>query len=326
MFSHPINHWARKICPTIAVGLLLFQAACNFSDAPQPGQWIARRSMLIKRSWISMAVVHEKIYGIGGMTDADGRRLDLNEVFDPRANEWTQLAPMPTPRSSPGTAVIGDLIYVVGGYPEEDATNQVEVFDTANNRWLTDLPPMPTARFDLTAVAIDNLVYAIGGYNRGALDVFEAYDTQARQWTKLAPMPTARYALQALVIGGKIFAIGGRTATYATDVIEVFDPKTGQWSTSPMRVPEPIAGFGATMVEGNLHVVKYDKHFAYDFKTGKWRTDLPPMPTSRHGLRLAYIDGLLYAIGGCLPDGNSLFDVARNEAYIVRPPTQTKIK
>lgn len=314
-----MTKWCKNFRPTRMVGLL-FLTACASAATPTPvGEWIQRANMRIERSWIGMASVAGKIYGLGGMTGSDGRRLDLTEMYDPAKNEWTLKASMPTARSSPGTAVVGDLIYVMGGYPEDGVTDVVEVYDTVNDRWTTGALSMPTKRFDLSAVAIGNSIYTIGGYNGGPINAFEAYDVTTTTWSKLPPMPTARYALQAVVIDDRIWAIGGRTNDDATAVIEIFDPKTKTWSTASTQVPEPLAGFGAAMADGILHVVKYDKHFAYDPQTNKWQTHLTPMPTSRHGLQLAYIGGLLYAVGGCMPDGNNLFDVARNEAFIIQP-------
>ena len=46
------------------------------------------------------------------------------------------------------------------------------------------------------------------------------------------------------------------------------------------------------------------------------------MLTSRHGLQLAYIDHVLYAVGGCATGEGDLFDVAKNEAYVTSTPAQ----
>ena len=267
-----------------------------------------------------MAGVGGKLYAIGGMTGPLGQRLDSNEVYDPRANEWHFLTPMPTARSSPGSVAVGGQIYVLGGYPATGVTALVEAYDTVRDVWRTGLAPMPTKRFDLAALALDQLIYTFGGYDTGPLNVVEAYDPAHDRWQKLPPMPTARYALQAVAVDGKIWVMGGRAAEGPTDIIEVFDPATQRWSAGD-RLPEPMAGFGAATADGTLHIAKYDRHFALDLATNKW-SSLPPMLTSRHGLQLAYIDQNLYAVGGCMPGDGNLFDVAKNEVYLSneRPP------
>jgi N-acetylneuraminic acid mutarotase len=268
-----------------------------------------------ERSWIGMASVGGKIYAIGGITGQLGQRLNLSEVYDPRTNDWRYVAPMPTARSSPGAVAVRDLIYVIGGLGDAGTSTAVEAYDPQKDAWHTGLAPLPIKRFDMGAVAIGDLIYTMGGYDLRETNTVEAYDTASNRWTALPPMPTARYALQAVVVDGKIWAMGGRNADGPSDVIEVFDPDTKQWSRSPLRLPEPLAGYGATVGGGELHVAKYDKHYAFDLRTNVW-TSLPPMPTSRHGLRLAYIDGVFYAVGGCRPNGDGLADVARNEVYI----------
>ena len=37
------------------------------------------------------------------------------ELYDPAANRWTALDPMPVPRHGIGAVTVGDLIYVPGG-------------------------------------------------------------------------------------------------------------------------------------------------------------------------------------------------------------------
>ncbi len=297
-----------------ATFLLLFLTACSTVQPAPVGRWQHRASMQVERSWIGMASVGGKIYAIGGMTGPLGQRLNLNEVYDAQANEWTYLAPMPTARSSAGAIAVGTQIYVIGGFPETGVTTAVEVFDTQKNEWHTGLAPLPTKRFDMGIATIGGTIYLMGGYDQGEMNVVEAYDTTTNRWSTLPPMPTVRYALQAVVVDGKIWAMGGRNAQGPTDVIEVYDPATQQW-TRGGKLLEPLAGFGAAVGAGQVHIAKYDKHFAYDLKRGEWLR-LPPMLTSRHGLQLAYIDGVLYAVGGCMPGEGNLFDVARNEAYI----------
>src|SRR5207249_11757304 len=108
-------------------------------------------------------------------------------------------------------------------------------------------------------------------------------------------------------VDGKIWAMGGRSENGALDVVEVFDPATQQWSRADVKLPEPLAGFGATLGNGELHVAKYDRHYALDLKSKQW-TARPAMLTSRHGLQLAYIGSVLYAVGGCGNGDGNLFD------------------
>ncbi len=301
----------------LAAALLLASllAACGATAAPLTGHWVKRAGMAEERSWIGMAAVGGKIYAVGGMVGQLGRRLDSGEVYDPQTDVWRPIARMPTARSSTGLAAVGPNLYVIGGYAQTGTTNVVETYDTQTDTWRTSDQPLPTKRFDMAITVIGPLIYTIGGYDNNAVNTVEAYDTQTRRWSALPPMPTPRYAFQAVVVDGKLWAMGGRNNDGATDVIEVYDPARQAWTRSGYKLAEPLAGFGAVLAPERLHVAKYDKHWAMDLKTGRW-TILPAMPTSRHGLQLAYIDGVVYAVGGCTPGEGNLFDVARNEAFI----------
>ncbi len=323
LFEFP-SHNRQLYLRNSSVPILLLVTAvalfgCNAFPMSASGHWVKRKSMQEQRSWIGIAGVGGQIYAIGGMVGADGLKLDSNERYDPRTDSWKYLAAMPTPRSSLAVVPVGNTIYAIGGYGVDGPTDRVEAFDIAADRWITDFPPMPTKRYDLTAVALDNIIYAIGGNSQTDLNTVEAFDTVTKQWTRLAPLITSRYALQSIAINGLVYALGGRSNGILTDVVEVFNPKTQAWSFAT-RMPEGMSGFGLAMADGILHVVKFDKHFAYDLRSNRWQNNLPPMPTSRQGLQLATIDGVIYALGGCSEGAGNLFDVARNEAFILDAP------
>jgi N-acetylneuraminic acid mutarotase len=54
-----------------------------------------------------------------------------NEAFDPKANSWRTLAPMPAGRHATAAAVLGDSVYLAGGSLRPGAgqvTDQTIVF------------------------------------------------------------------------------------------------------------------------------------------------------------------------------------------------------
>ena len=59
-----------------------------------------------------MTKLDGRIHAIGGR---DTRDVDTHEVYDPAADIWRRLAPIPTAREHMGTAVVGGKIYVPGG-------------------------------------------------------------------------------------------------------------------------------------------------------------------------------------------------------------------
>jgi N-acetylneuraminic acid mutarotase len=81
------------------------------------GAWSALARMPTGRSGHAAAVVRGCLYVFGGEgnTASPSGVFPQAEVYDPRTNAWTSLAPMPTPRHGIGAAVLGDAIYIPGG-------------------------------------------------------------------------------------------------------------------------------------------------------------------------------------------------------------------
>ena len=59
------------------------------------------------------------------------------------------------------------------------------------------------------------------------------------EWLIRKAMPTARQEIPHAVLDGKIYIPGGFTSSgSATNIVEVYDPATDDWSTAP---PLPVA-------------------------------------------------------------------------------------
>lgn len=84
---------------------------------PAADRWAAREPMPTGRSGHAAAVVRGCLYVFGGEGNPqrpDGVFPEV-EVYDPRSDSWSSLAPMPTPRHGIGAAAVGNTIYVPGG-------------------------------------------------------------------------------------------------------------------------------------------------------------------------------------------------------------------
>lgn len=81
---------------------------------PATGRWTSGPVLLGAMSNFGAAVYNGRIH-----TMLNG----VQQVFDPRANEWVTDSPMPTSRSGQGIAVIGDTLYAIGGRAEESQSD-----------------------------------------------------------------------------------------------------------------------------------------------------------------------------------------------------------
>ena len=144
------------------------------------------------------------------------------EVYDPRTNTWTFVAPMNTKKSNLAAAALTtgghQMLYALGGdytnYPVDwtiTILNFVEVYDPLTNRW-TFVAPMTSKRMALEAAVLttggQEKLYALGGYDGSNLlnsvDVYAgptaspttsptASPTGARNTTATRPRPTCSW-------------------------------------------------------------------------------------------------------------------------------------
>jgi N-acetylneuraminic acid mutarotase len=163
------------------------------------------------RAYFASAVVNGKIYAIGG-TQMRGLQVWLSgvtEVYDPAANAWTELAPIPTARETRSAAVFDGCILVLGGHrpPMEAAgLKTVESFVPGTNQWLR-LPDLSEPIGANSAAALGDSVYLFGNYDPG--DEVLAYDmaTHASAVFKRGFIPASQSA--AVALDDSIYVIGG---------------------------------------------------------------------------------------------------------------------
>ena len=171
---------------------------------PAADKWTKKKSMPVPAHHAAITEYHGKLYIFGGFTFyavpnqtfGGWEPIDNAWEYDPAADSWKALAPLPTKRGSPVAVTQGGKIYVIGGASNQ-GSNAPAIFPTGPARSLT---------------------------------VNEAYDPETNKWETRNPMPTPRNHAYAGAVSGKIYVIGGRVAqpfiTVASnlDIVEEYDP------------------------------------------------------------------------------------------------------
>ena len=234
----------------IVGGSFLTRASVNTTEIfdPKANKWVIGAPYPLVINHGVQATVDGKIYVIGGQptNSSEGPYPFLNNVFmfDPKANQWTSRAPMPTQRSAGVALVIDKKIYVAGGRPPRG--KDFAVYDTVTDKWEA-LPEMPTQRNHLTGGTIDGKLYFIGG-REGAggatpkWDVVEMYDPATKAWSKRTQMPRPRGGVFGGVAKGCIHVFGGEgnddSPTGVFPDHDVYNPKTDRWTKmADMMIP-----------------------------------------------------------------------------------------
>jgi len=134
-----------------------FLAGMRGSTATQP--------FVGQRDHMGVAVVDGKIHAIAGRMDSYDFNTSLNAVYDPKSDNWSFAAPLPTARSGPSCVHINGKIVVFGGEATGKVFGTNEIYDPKTDTWEAGTP-MAIPRHGLhgaTCAVIGNMVHVPGG-------------------------------------------------------------------------------------------------------------------------------------------------------------------
>lgn len=195
---------------------------------PIVGRWQVAEAMMMLRSRVGVAVMHNLMYAIGGYNGQ--KRLSTVEVFDPTTNTWTKVASMNCKRSAVGAAALDNRLYVCGGYDGVCSLNTVECYNPDKNEW-TMVTNMSKHRSAAGVIAFDRHVYALGGHDGLSIfDSVEKYSPESGQWLPVIPMLSKRCRLGVATLHGRLFVCGGYDGASFLRTAETYDPVTRQWT------------------------------------------------------------------------------------------------
>ena len=169
------------------------------------------------------------------------------EVYNPRTDRWTSIAPMRTRRTRTAVATVGNLLYAMGGFDSSTDLASAECFNPLTNKvkslinknilrniffqW-TEISPMGTKRSCLGACSLEGLIYCCGGYDgQSCLATVERYDPLAGVWTSCPPMMTRRRYCRIAVLDNCIYALGGFDSNNYQSSVERLDVRVGKWES-----------------------------------------------------------------------------------------------
>lgn len=223
---------------------------------PATGRYTRRAPMPDAGNHVGVVAHDGRIYVLGGyQPDLARPAKDRFARYDPKADRWEELEPMPFRRGAMAAGVIGDRLIVAGGADGVgNETDRVDAYSFRTRTW-ERLADMPTGREHTGAAVVGGRLYVVGGRSGDADDlrVAERYDPRQDEWTSLPDLPVGAGGLSALAVDGKVITIGGGSDTKGTvtGAVQQLDPRTGRWRRLPgMRTPRH--GHAAAAVDDRL--------------------------------------------------------------------------
>jgi len=226
---------------------------------------------LVRYAHAQCAEQPESFYLFGGVDNSYNTSRKAWR-YDATANEWTQLADMPSGGEAPVAACYGGKVYVMGG----SGTDQFYIYDLGAGTWSPGAP-LPRGVEGAAAAAWAGKVYLVGGDDdfapyTGVSDQVDIYDIATDTWIGSGtPLPVGVGNAGFVQTGPYLYVVGG-------------------WG-----VAAPTANLTTTL--------------RYNLEAGTWQAG-PTFTAARADLALAATDSTLYAIGGD-QQGSGFFDATK---------------
>jgi hypothetical protein len=258
-----------------------------FEYDPATDAWAKKKPMARPVHHQAMVAYQGKIYVFGGFvfpsTGAGWEPVDNAWEYDPVADTWKALPPLPGKRGSALAFEVGGKFYVIGGASVHPGAKEVAIVGNGPGR---------------------------------SVDTNQMFDPATGVWQSRQEMPTSRNHAFGGVVNGKIYVIGGRTghafitASSNTDLVEEYDPALDTWGTLKARMPTARSGGGWATYGGKIYVAggevstpelagAFRAVEAYDPATNTWDR-LPAMPMPRHGVAGAVIGNRFHLVSGMI--------------------------
>ena len=228
-----------------------------------PGPWTQAAPVAVDHYGGFMDSDGTVAYEGGGYSFSVGDNTNEFGKFDPVANTWTPLAPVPDLFNAEASGVYApnvNKLFVFGGDSPNAGTvvNTTRIYDIATNTWSTGTP-MPDVRAFMASGYFNGKIYLVGGYNTGNVDpsfgqVWE-YDPVANTFnTSRMSMPATLGGPGFGIINGHIYVAGGRDLNNTNlNTLYDYNIAADSWTTGA-TMPTGVNVPGSAVIGGKLWV------------------------------------------------------------------------
>ena len=234
------------------------KSASFYKFNPKTNKWIKLADIPNPATNLALAAINGKIYAIGG-----DQFQDANRVYDPQANAWELLEPMPTARQHIDCGVFDNTIFITGGLTSwKVISKKHEVYNITTNTW-SEKAAIPSLRNCPAVVTKDSLIYVIGGGGSKAsvwekTASIECYNAKSNTWERKGDLPYKLYKPAAILVNNKLMVLGGSTTigknTVTLDKVLIYNSKSDEWiETTPL--PSKNIFFGCTSIGNKIYVI-----------------------------------------------------------------------
>lgn len=248
------------------------------------------------------------------------------ELYDPATRLWTPVVSMATARTRATLVVMrtGEVLALGGSSNNQNtgalATAEMHhpAFQPLLSAWMAR-NSMTTRRHEHTATLLKNGTVLVAGGSGSALPHAEVLDPETALWVP-TPGSMSRFRERhtaTLLDNGKVLVAAGKNANIVLHSAELYDPATGNWSTTLFMNQSRLDHAAARLSDGRVLVMgglnsgsgtQLNTAEVYDPATNNWSL-VSPMNTKRQKHTAVTLkDGRVLVVGGY--DGTNFLDTA----------------
>ena len=203
------------------------------------------------------------LYAIGGLASTNAA-LSSVERYDPAADAWTSIAPLPQPlyRASAAADGAGHILVFGGDNSSGVPVGSVYSYTIASGAWsVVATMPVPTAASAAVYGAYGQ-IYVVGGLTpSGATSNVLIFNPVTDQWTSDALLPTAEYGAMAVIDSNGVLDVIGGFNSAGTPVNNVYQ-------SPALPAPEGLPTVPTIIVDGNWFSYDGTPHAATAYAVG----------------------------------------------------------
>lgn len=288
---------------------------------PATDRWAAVAPLPTPRSHFEPGIFvrNGRIVIVGGRSRPTGREsVDEVTEYDPVADRWMALSPLPELRHSPIAALVGNRILAgLGGRATSNPDNRTIWLERRKSPW-RPAAPLPTALGEVAGGVIGNRLYLVGGGAPWTLGL----DLGAGRWDDVT-RHAARLGLgdhhAAEVWHGRLYLLGGLRG--GQGAVQIYDPATESWRLGPF-MPFHAGSSASALIGDQIYVAGgiiggFTTRLAarFDPASETW-SPIAPMPRARNHAAAATDGRRLFVFGGRGPGSGDANVVANGFADV----------
>jgi hypothetical protein len=204
---------------------------------PATGTWTVTGAMNVARAMHTATLLDSGEVLVSGGLDEGHAGTATAELYDPATGRWSMTGSMVLDREQHTALRLasGNVLVVARASLTADGRAVAELYDHETGSFSATEPPLHQHVQGGAVALLDGRVVVIGGYGPAPAyseaSLVDLYDPVADRWTAAAPLAHGRFFYTSTVLpSGHVVVAGGHLAGAS---VEIFDPATGAWSSSP---------------------------------------------------------------------------------------------